>query len=219
MSSQFSRKEIVSIFVAWAVLSFAVSYPYLIGNVTSAYRLEIISGACIATATGFILHELGHKFVAIRRGYVAHFQIWTWGIVLALASALLTGGRFFFGAPGAVYIVPGAAAGVFGYGYYASNHSMSDPEHENMIISAVGPVVNLGFALFFLALLLTNNASNFLSIIVFFGFELNAVLGSFNMLPIPPLDGYKVFKRNIPLGLAIAVPLWAMFAYLYFLFG
>lgn len=216
---QFSPKEVLSIIIAWAVLTFAISYPYLIGNRVTISSLEIVGGACIATATAFVIHEMGHKFVAIRHGYVANFQMWTWGIILALVTALLTGGHFFFGAPGAVYITPGAAAGVFGYGYYSSNHKMNDPDHENMIISAAGPGINLGFGSLFLLLLLRFNTPGFLSILAFFGFQLNAILGGFNMLPIPPFDGYKVFKRSVPLALALALPLWAMFGYLIYMFG
>lgn len=190
----------------------------MIENRLTLFSLEIVGGACIATATAFVIHEMGHKFVAIRHGYVAHFQMWTWGIVLALVTAVLTGGRFFFGAPGAVYITPGAAAGVFGYGYYSSSYKMSDPEHENMIISAAGPGINLVFASLFLVLLLFFNTKGFVSILAVFGYQLNAILGAFNMLPIPPFDGYKVFKRSLPLALALSLPLWAMFGYLFYMF-
>lgn len=174
--------------------------------------LEFVAAAIIATATGFILHEMGHKFIAVRRGYVAHFQIWTWGIALTLVTAVISGGSFLFGAPGAVYIAPAAALGA--YGYFSSNQRESDPAQENMLISAAGPGVNLAFAVFFLILYIVTT-NNFLSIVAAFGFELNVGLGSFNMLPIPPLDGSKIFRRNLGVALAIALPLWAMFLYFF----
>jgi Zn-dependent protease len=31
------------------------------------------------------------------------------------------------------------------------------------------------------------------------------------MLPVPPLDGSKIFRKSIPIALGIALPLWAMF--------
>jgi len=37
------------------------------------------------------------------------------------------------------------------------------------------------------------------------------------MLPIPPLDGYKIFKGNITIGLLIALPLWIMFLFFFVL--
>jgi Zn-dependent protease len=57
-------------------------------------------------------------------------------------------------------------------------------------------------------LLLVGPATGFISTVAAYGSSLNVGLGSFNMLPIPPIDGYKVFKKNILLGLAIALPLW-----------
>jgi hypothetical protein len=42
-------------------------------------NVEFVIAGFIATATRFVIHEMGHKFVAIRRGHVAHFRVWTWG--------------------------------------------------------------------------------------------------------------------------------------------
>ncbi|MHB1867361.1 MAG: zinc metalloprotease [Nitrososphaerales archaeon] len=218
MSSQFSRREIPSIILAWAVLSIGLSYSFILGLVSgNTSDLQYLVAAAIATATGFILHEMGHKFVAIRRGYVAHFQIWIWGIALTLITAVASGGSFLFGAPGAVYIAPAAAIGAYGYGYYSANQKAADPLQENMLISAAGPGINLAFAIFFLIIYELSTTYNFVAILATFGFELNVGLGSFNMLPVPPLDGYKVFKKNIPFALAIALPLWGLFLYFFLL--
>ena len=211
-SSQFSPGEIWSIILAWIVLSFAITYTNFVGLLSGTGSVEVVVAGFIATATGFIIHEMGHKFVAIRRGYVAHFKLWTWGLLLTLMTVILSGGSFLFGAPGAVYIAPMAS---FGYGYgYDTSYGTRDAEQENMIISAAGPVINLAFALGFLALLLIVPAG-FLATIAFFGFELNTGLGSFNMLPIPPLDGSKIFRKNILVALGIALPLWGLFVFLF----
>ena len=79
-----------------------------------------------------------------------------------------------------------------------------------MIISAAGPGINLAFAVGFLALLLSV-PTGFLSTVALFGLLLNVGLGSFNMLPVPPLDGSKIFRKSIPVALVLALPLWAMF--------
>ena len=209
MSSQFSPGEIGSILIAWIVLSIGITYANLVGLFTGTGRIEIVVAGFIATATGFILHEMGHKFVAIRRGYVAHFRVWTWGLFLTLTTVIISGGSFLFGAPGAVYIAPAAATGYYGYGYDPS-YRPTETGQENMIISAAGPGINLAFALGFLALLLSG-ASGFLFIVGVFGFQLNVGLGSFNMLPVPPLDGSKIFRKSIPVALGIALPLWGLF--------
>jgi Zn-dependent protease len=220
VSSQFSPGEVGSIIIAWVVLSFAITY----GNFVDFFNgtggsLDVILAGFIATATGFIIHEMGHKFVAIRHGYVAHFRLWTWGLLLTIFTVVATGGQFLFGAPGAVYIAPAA----LGYGYgYGVSYGTTDERYENMIISAAGPGINLAFALGFL-FLFAAVPSGFLGIVGLFGFVLNTGLGSFNMLPVPPLDGSKIFRKSIPIALAIALPLWGMFlayalAYLPFTF-
>ena len=211
MSSQFSPGEISSIVIAWVVLSVAITYGNFVGLFTGKGSLVVVVAGFVATATGFIIHEMGHKFVAIRRGYVAHFRLWMWGLLLTLFIVVFSGGGIVFGAPGAVYIAPAATAY---YGYDSASRPR-DPEQENMVISAAGPGINLAFAIGFLALVLATTSGSFLSTIAQFGFVLNVGLGSFNMLPVPPLDGSKIFRKSIPVALGIALPLWAMFVFLF----
>lgn len=209
MSSQFAPGEIWSIIVAWVVLSIGITYSSLLGVLSGTGSGTVVVAGFIATATGFIIHEMGHKFVAIRRGYVAHFRVWSLGLLLTLMTAILSGGSFLFGAPGAVYITPMTGMSYYGYGYESSSGAR-DVEQENMVISAAGPGINLAFALGFLGLFFVAPAG-FLATVATIGFELNVGLGSFNMLPVPPLDGSKIFRKSIPVALAIAVPLWGMF--------
>jgi len=206
VSSQFSPGEISSIIIAWLVLSIAITYQDFVRLFSGTGRLEFVIAGFVATATGFIIHEMGHKFVAIRRGYVAHFRLWMWGLLLTLFVVIFSQGGIVFGAPGAVYIAPAATA----YYGYDSTYRPRDPEQENMVISAAGPGINLAFAVTFLSLFFVAPLGSFLSTIAQFGFLLNAGLGSFNMIPVPPLDGSKIFRKNIPVALAIALPLWAM---------
>jgi Zn-dependent protease len=188
------------------VLSVAISYRSLVGFLIGAGGLDVVIAGFVATATGFILHEMGHKYVAIGRGYLTHFRLWIWGLVLTISIVTLSGGGLVFGAPGAVYIAP-AAAQFYGYD---SGRGAVDPEKDNMIISVAGPGINLAFAIGFLLLWLTVPAG-FLSTVAAYGLLLNVGLGSFNMLPVSLLDGAKIFRKSIPIGLGIALPLWAMF--------
>ncbi len=206
MSSQFSSGEIFSIVVAWIVLSVAITYQKLLGFLFGTGGLDVVIAGFVATATGFILHEMGHKYVAIRRGYLAHFRLWIWGLVLTISIVTASGGGLVFGAPGAVYISP-SAAGFYGYD---SGRRRVDPEEDNMVISAAGPGINLAFAIGFLIMFLSV-PTGFLSTVADYGLLLNVGLGSFNMLPVSLLDGAKIFRKNVPIALAIALPLWTMF--------
>jgi len=209
----FAPGEVGQILVAWVVLSLAVSISYLGGLFEGAGDAVGIAAAFIATATAFILHEMGHKFVAVRLGYVAHFRVWAWGLALTLITAVLSQGAFMFGAPGAVYIAPAVAGGYYAFGRRSDGPRGQD--RENMLISAAGPGTNLAFAVLFLALLIFGPASGFVQMVASYGFSLNVGLGAFNMLPIPPMDGYKIFRCSIPRALLLALPLWGMFLLLF----
>ena len=212
--SAFAPGEVPQLLIAWVVLALALSVTDIEGLLLgTGGSLVDVTAALVATATGFIFHEMGHKFVAMRRGYVAHFRVWAWGIALALITSLASQGQFLFGAPGAVYIAP--VAGVMSYGAYAS--SQRREKKDNALISAAGPGTNLAFALSFLLLIFVLPTDSFWNTVTSYGFILNVGLGSFNMLPIPPLDGYKIFRGSLPLGLLIALPLWVMFAFLFLL--
>src|SRR2546428_12482768 len=160
VSSQFSPGEISSIIIAWLVLSIAITYQNFVGLFTGIGSTEIVIAGFVATATGFIIHEMGHKFVAIRRGYVAHFRLWMWGLLLTLSIVVFSGGGIVFGAPGAVYIAPAATTAYYGY---ESATRPRDPEQENMVISAAGPGINLVFAVSFLSLFFVAPLGTFLS--------------------------------------------------------
>ena len=214
MTSQFDSGEIRSIVIAWVVLSFGVTFNNIVDLLNGIPgSLEVIVAGFIVTATGFILHEMGHKYVAIRRGYAAHFRIWIWGIALTIMTVVISGGGLIFGAPGAVYMTPASTEYYFGH----SNYRTIDAEEDDMIISAMGPGINLAFALFFLALFSFSPLNSFPEVVGTLGFGLNVGLGSFNMIPIPPLDGSKIFRKSIVVGLAIALPLWAMLAFFFIL--
>lgn len=208
-TAAFVPGEVGQILVAWIVLSLAISVSDLGGLFEGTGDAAGIAAAFIATATAFILHEMGHKFVAMRFGYVAHFRVWAWGLALTLITAVVSQGSFMFGAPGAVYIAPAVAGGYYAYGRHSEG--LRSQEHDSVLISAAGPGTNLAFGILFLSLLIFGPATGFVQTVASYGFSLNVGLGAFNMLPIPPMDGYKIFRGSLPTALVIALPLWGMF--------
>ena len=142
------------------------------------YVLRLVGIALLAVSTGFIFHELAHRMVARRFGYIAEFEKWTTGLLIALASSLM---GFIFAAPGAVVIRPG-------------NIIISDQKTqiENMgIISISGPATNIAIALLFLAA-----DAVYPTLIFYIGAYINTWLAIFNLIPFGPLDGAKVFRWN-----------------------
>jgi len=184
-----SKREIINILIAWLGITFAFSWRGL----NFSAMLNFLPIILIGTLTGFIVHELAHKFVAIHYGAYAEFVMWPTGLIFAIILAIITAGGFVFAAPGAVYI----------FGEHITRK-------QNGIISVAGPLANLIIAIIFLILALLFPQTYFAQI-SFGVFYINTFLGLFNMLPIPPLDGYKIFLWNKIVWLVVGGILLALF--------
>jgi len=184
----FDRNEVTQIVISMVVVAIAFSVRYLF--VSKEAFMQGFPIILVAVSTGFVLHELAHKFVAIRYGAFARYQAWESGLILALFMAFATGGMFVFAAPGAVYI-------------YARGLS----RRANGIISAAGPLTNLIVGLAFFSAYMALPNGSYLSVLANGAASINFFLGFFNMLPIYPLDGSKVWAWNILVWVALAVPL------------
>jgi len=90
--------------------------------------------------------------------------------------AALVGGVF--AAPGATYVYGNAT------------------RTENGRISAAGPITNLVLCVPFAALVFLTGGAGLLGLVGIVGLRINAMIATFNMLPISVLDGRKVLDWN-----------------------
>jgi Zn-dependent protease len=170
---RFSRTEALHIIVAVAALTFAFYMTFAFGeSLTMEESLYYLASSAIAVVTGFMLHELAHKFLAQRYGAWAEFRSYPLGLLLAVFLALFTG--FVFAAPGAVYIQGRIT------------------NEQNGKISLAGPGLNLVFGAACIALMFVLP----LTMIFIIGY-INLFLAVFNLIPVGPLDGGKVLRWNI----------------------
>jgi len=125
----------------------------------------------IIVGAAFLLHELSHKFTAIKYGYFAQFRLWQTGLLLALLMSFAVG--FVFAAPGAVYI-------------YGINDDKKDAK-----ISLSGPLSNMIVAV----VSLISYRAFFIPLLAQIAY-ISAFIGVFNLLPFGTLDGNKIFKHE-----------------------
>ena len=195
----FSVIEVRDIIIAWAALGFAFAVSLASRGLLGGGGIDLFTFgyvflvSLLTVGPGFVFHELSHKFVAQRYGFWAEFRMWPMGLVLALITSLL---GFIFAAPGATYI-----------------QGMNISQSENGKISLAGPLTNVAIAIMFFPFLAFG--PGFLQDLGSIGVPINIFLALFNMLPIGPLDGSKVFRWNIIVWLVVIVPLALVLAWLY----
>jgi Zn-dependent protease len=193
--------ELFHLFIAWLVLTFIFSFRFIISEPLSFRTLVLFGIFGIIVGTGFVLHELAHKYSAKYYGHFAEFRMSPQGLALALIISIATFGHFIFAAPGATVIIPRGS--IFGFGL---------TRRENGIIAALGPITNLILAGIFYILTFLNIP--LLQSIGNIGLFVNLWLAAFNLIPIGVLDGAKVLSWNILIWALLTIPSWALVIYL-----
>ncbi len=179
--SNFSKKELQDILISVVTLSVAlflviVRSSFKVNNVTIRLQWPLaLAVGFLMTITAFLIHEMSHKFTAIHYGAWSEFRMWPMGLVLTIITGLI---GFLFALPGAVYFA-----------------SYRNPIREGKIAIA-GPIANLVMGVALLPVLLFASLNFEIFAAIFFLVYINLWLGLFNLIPIPPLDGSKVFAWN-----------------------
>lgn len=203
---RFSKIELRHLAISWITLGLCFSIGVLFNKYGDPFTTTLMNFfarlmvVLVAIGIGFIVHELAHKAVSQNYGCWAEFRIWTPGLVIAIATAVLSFGNFLFFAPGAVHTLP----------------TRELTAKEKGFISAAGPVANLALAVVFLGLFLLRHTFGLFGDITMhldifgltfksypyniftslgrLGFQLNLWLAAFNLIPFSPLDGAEVYK-------------------------
>ena len=124
-----------------------------------------------------------HKFTAQRFGFWSEFRADYRMLIFSVILAYII--HIVFAAPGATLI-----------------YGRDITKKQNGIISAAGPLLNLGLAGIYLLVALYGGI---IALIGLYGFVINIWLSAFNLLPISVLDGKKVLAWGIPQYVAIAI--------------
>ncbi|HLD49495.1 MAG TPA: site-2 protease family protein [archaeon] len=181
--------EFRDIAVSAIVLAFVFSYE---GFGNADRLIKNIPFALLAVSLGFVLHELAHRQIAKKYRCHAEYKLWKEGLILAFVFALVSNGNFVFAAPGAVMIYP--IADLWG-------HSAELTRKKMGLISIAGPIMNIALAaVFFVAMFFS---TGMLAEAFSLGARINIWLALFNLIPIGPLDGQKIFSWSRKL--------WAVF--------
>ena len=145
-----------------------------------------------------IVHEVSHGLMAERLGDdtareqgritlnpIPHIDPYG-TILLPLFMWISTGGRFFFGAAKPVPV---------------NFNNLRHPRSGMALVSLAGPLSNFLLAILFVIPIKLHLVNTVSYPILLMGIYINLLLGTFNLIPIPPLDGSKILA-------ALAPPAW-----------
>ena len=189
MLERIPRRERIDLAIAW--LAIAVAFTIARFNLLGGGRIDPVSALVVflislfTVGVGFVLHELAHKFMAMRFGYWAEFRKDNQMLLIAAVLAALAG--VVFAAPGATVV----------YGDRIDRR-------QNGLISAAGPAASIALALAFMVPAFAASGS-IIGVLGLAGLQINAMIAAFNMLPVSVLDGRKVLEWNIGAFLVLIV--------------
>ena len=201
---RFSKVELRDIAISLLVMAIAFTLLYRNNEyflyyfrITLGEGMEYIGlfGLSLAIVVlSFLCHELGHKFTAQKHGLWSEFRMWPVGLIMTLVTPLL---GVLFAAPGAVMI----------YG------NMDNATQGK--VSLAGPAVNMVLCLIAIGGCFLLNGTGWILLFLMMC-HLNAFLAVFNLLPIPPLDGSKIYPWNTVIWvISLAIAAVELIAVLY----
>ncbi len=160
----FDKREILDLSISVLILTLIFSFEGL------HFNPNLLITSFLAVGTAYLIHELSHKFVAIKLGYAARFRLYLPSTILSLII-VFTGVKL-----AALGWVEVQAYKFKNWLYRRLKFSVEDEGK----IAIAGPLSNIILGYIFLLLGLD------------FFRMVNAWIAFFNLLPIPPLDGSKV---------------------------
>ncbi|MBS3108655.1 site-2 protease family protein [Candidatus Woesearchaeota archaeon] len=170
---EFFRLVVVT-FALGYIFSSSIKLPKDIEDFYKGFDWGNIKIAVAIAAPAVLLHELGHKFTALAFGINAEFFASYLGLGIGVLLRLINSPLLLF-VPGYVNIANATSV-------------------QSMIIAFMGPFMNLLLWIGAFLLLKYRHYNAKASIILYATKRINMILFIFNMLPIPPFDGFKVLS-------------------------
>jgi len=185
----FKNKELRDLIVAILILSVIFSFP-------NPDFLSVFIVSILIVLFSYFVRELAHKFVARKFGCMSTFKLWPPGILIGIMSMFLKYFMGYFGGKNIVFAAPGFAEIVpYRFGRMGFKVARVTPKDLGLVALA-GTGMNIFFAVFFK--MFPGGIFQTLSLY-------NGLIALFNLLPIAPLDGSKIF-------------LWSMMTWLFLVF-
>jgi hypothetical protein len=179
---KFTKHEIKGMIISILILAFVISFRDWGATSFNPFvgTFNLFNSILIVTLS-FLVHDTGQRLLGLIIGYKIEYKMFTYGLAAALIIAFATNGRFWLLVPGSFLIhhMPGHRLGYFRYGINYFGQAM---------VAFAGPLFTL---ILIIILKILNVAAP--SILIEKAILFNVIYLITSMIPIPPLDGSRIY--------------------------
>jgi len=179
---KFTKYEARGYAIAILAIAFIISFTeWGTGQFDLTAGLFNLFNSALIVALSILVHDAGQRIWGLAIGYKIEFKMWSFGVALGLILAFVTNGKFWLIIPGTFMLhhLAGHRLGFFRYGINIIGQSM---------VALAGPLFTL-MLIILLKILYAVYPNPLLQKAIMF----NIIYNITNMLPIPLLDGGKIF--------------------------
>ena len=179
---KFTSYELRGLIISILVIAFIISFKEW-GITTFDYKSGLYNflNAVLIVALSILVHDTGQRLWSLAIGYRLEFKMWTFGLVIALIIAFLSNGNLWLIVPAGFMLhhLAGPRLGWFRYGINYLGQAM---------VALAGPLFTL-MLIILLKVLGAFSANPLIQKAIIF----NVVYAITSLMPIPPLDGSKIY--------------------------
>jgi len=179
---KFTHYELRGLIISILAVAFIISFKNW-GTAAFDFGEGIFNflNAILIVALSILVHDAGQRLWALAAGYRVEFKLWTFGLILSLVVAFLSNGNLWLIITSG-FMLHHIATHRLGWFRYGINY------FGQAMVALAGPLFTL-MLLIFLKILSAFSPNPLLHKAIIF----NAVYAITSMLPIPPLDGSKIY--------------------------
>jgi Zn-dependent protease len=178
---KFTPSEVANVFASILIIAFIISFNDWDPNSVAVGLRNLFNASLVVTLT-FLVHLSAQRITALQIGYRAEYKMFTFGLMFGLILVFLSRGKIWWIIlPGGI-IVHHMAGHRLGWWRYGLNY------FGQGFIALMGPVATMVLAAVF-RMLNSLMPNPLLQKAVIF----NVIFAICTMLPIPPLDGNRVY--------------------------
>lgn len=180
---KFSTHELRGLAISTLVIAFIVSFNDWGPGSTFVPSIGIFNffNAILIVALSILVHDAGQRLFGLVLGFKLEFKMWSFGLIFGLLLAFVSVGRIWLIVPGGfmLHLMSGHRLGWFRYNINYFGMGM---------VALAGPLFTLMLIIFLKILY-----AFFLNPLLLLAIRFNVIYAITSLLPIPPLDGSKIY--------------------------